>query len=644
MGDEYDSSVDASDVDTLSDSSADYSVDTPSDDYSDSIDNFSEDTSSDDYGEIADDIPDEITEDTYDDSTTDLAEDNFDVPEDIEENISSENFEETTEDIPEDILEDTEEEIVEDNQESTDDSFDDIPEDTESDETEVEVSSDIPEEIEEDVEPEVTDELVEEAEVIDETAEVEPTDELAEEEAEAVDETTEMEPAEEVAEEETEIVDETAEVEPTDEFAEEDTEVVDETAESESIAEFVEKENDVDGIDDENEIPPPEALGYHEGEIPLVDENASDLEKASSALDYALAQKEAYLKCVANGEFTEDKETLSAFDDAISYAQEKYDEVSNGQPYDEVRTSDFLRTQKSQNAVGVGAKAISKAVQFTSGYSDPTGTVDNAVSDFAKVAMPYAVDKSEQLMQNAYDTYETSEMKTLRQDFFMRDANGNPITVEEGRESAFMETHPSTETKSILNEKIEYVRNIPGTPGVVNVKVNSEGKTVGNSSELSKNLWRTFEDVPMESYANAGDLPQKAKGYQAQHIIPVEMHNHPVLQKIGMDMNDASNGMFLPEPNGDVHSLTTHKGYHAVYNKVCEEYLDKIYEKHGDDASVEAVEADVAKLQQGLKSVLEDGVPIYRRKANADQLDVGDRGGGATEDLLRKAIDKKFKI
>lgn len=212
MGDEYDSSIDVSDVDTSSDSSTDYSVDTPSDDYSDSIDDFSEDTSSDDYGEMADDIPDEITEDTYEDSTTDLAEDTLDVPEDIEENISSENFEETTEDISEDILEDTEEDVVEDNQESTDDSFDDIPEDTESDETEIEVYSDIPEEIEEDVEPEVTDELAEEeAEVVDEAEEVETTEELAEEDIEVVDETAEAEIADELAEGETEIVDETDE-------------------------------------------------------------------------------------------------------------------------------------------------------------------------------------------------------------------------------------------------------------------------------------------------------------------------------------------------------------------------------------------------------------------------------------------------
>lgn len=266
MGDEYDSSVDVSDVDTSSDSSADYSVDTPSDDYSDSIDDFSEDTSSDDYGEIADDIPDEITEDTYDDSTTDLAEDTLDVPEDIEENISSENFEETTEDIPEDILEDTEEEIVEDNQENTNGNFDDIPEDVESDETEVEASSDIPEEIEEDVEPEVPDELAkEEAEVVDETAEAEPTDDLTEQETEAVDETAEIEPAEEVAEEEAEVIDETAEAETTDELAEEDTEVVDETADAETTDEPAEEEAEV--VDETAEAETTDELAVEEGEV-----------------------------------------------------------------------------------------------------------------------------------------------------------------------------------------------------------------------------------------------------------------------------------------------------------------------------------------------------------------------------------------
>ena len=32
--------------------------------------------------------------------------------------------------------------------------------------------------------------------------------------------------------------------------------------------------------------------------------------------------------------------------------------------------------------------------------------------------------------------------------------------------------------------------------------------------------------------------------YQAQHIIPAEMASHPVLQKIGIDLDDASNKRF----------------------------------------------------------------------------------------------------
>ena len=32
-------------------------------------------------------------------------------------------------------------------------------------------------------------------------------------------------------------------------------------------------------------------------------------------------------------------------------------------------------------------------------------------------------------------------------------------------------------------------------------------------------------------------------GHQAQHIIPVEMADHPVLQRNGMDLDDASNGL-----------------------------------------------------------------------------------------------------
>ncbi|MGW6665810.1 MULTISPECIES: AHH domain-containing protein [Peribacillus] len=44
---------------------------------------------------------------------------------------------------------------------------------------------------------------------------------------------------------------------------------------------------------------------------------------------------------------------------------------------------------------------------------------------------------------------------------------------------------------------------------------------------------------------------QKERPYQAQHIIPKEFRSHPVLIKIGMDMDDASNGFFLRVPDAE---------------------------------------------------------------------------------------------
>ncbi len=57
--------------------------------------------------------------------------------------------------------------------------------------------------------------------------------------------------------------------------------------------------------------------------------------------------------------------------------------------------------------------------------------------------------------------------------------------------------------------------------------------TGGDSTKLGKKM--------MESMG----LPRGTNwtGHQAQHIIPVEMADHPVLQRNGMDLDDASNGL-----------------------------------------------------------------------------------------------------
>ncbi|WP_244946726.1 AHH domain-containing protein, partial [Rummeliibacillus stabekisii] len=92
-------------------------------------------------------------------------------------------------------------------------------------------------------------------------------------------------------------------------------------------------------------------------------------------------------------------------------------------------------------------------------------------------------------------------------------------------------------------------RLIPGIPGK---------PTSGDPTNLGKNLLEKM------------GLPRSAswKGYQAQHVIPSQLNKHPVIKKIGMDMNDSTNGIFLPIPSEDISGLSRHRGFHSVYNNV----------------------------------------------------------------------------
>ena len=113
------------------------------------------------------------------------------------------------------------------------------------------------------------------------------------------------------------------------------------------------------------------------------------------------------------------------------------------------------------------------------------------------------------------------------------------------------------------------------------------------------------------------NLPRKTTwtGYQAQHIIPREMSKHPVLKKIGMDLDDASNGLFLRKPADNVSTMSRHKGYHSVYNNFVKIQLD------GMDItqSVNVLQKQVYDLQQKLKHLQLSGLPLYpKQRATID--------------------------
>lgn len=181
--------------------------------------------------------------------------------------------------------------------------------------------------------------------------------------------------------------------------------------------------------------------------------------------------------------------------------------------------------------------------------------------------------------------------------------------------------------KGAKGPMIEQKRKIPGRPGHT---------TKSDSTELGKNL--------LESMG----LTRSSKwtGYQAQHIIPGELYNHPIIKKIGMETNHASNGIFLPIPAEAISTLSRHRGYHSVYNNVVKKQLNKM----DINENVEVLEQQVYELQQKLKLGVEKGIPLYKSKiknvekfykrGQNKKLPIWQRGGGATEELWERWLNK----
>ncbi|SEM16323.1 Predicted ribonuclease, toxin component of the YeeF-YezG toxin-antitoxin module [Paenisporosarcina quisquiliarum] len=195
--------------------------------------------------------------------------------------------------------------------------------------------------------------------------------------------------------------------------------------------------------------------------------------------------------------------------------------------------------------------------------------------------------------------------------------------IEEAQDASKAVDNVNDGAKGIDNAN----RLIPGTPG---------NPTSGDPTKLGKNL--------LESMG----LPRSTswKGYQAQHIIPSQLNKHPVIKEIGIEMNDSTNGIFLPIPSDDVSSLSRHRGFHSVYNNVVRKQLDKM----DVNQDIAVLEKQVYELQQKLKMGVENGLPLYKTKINNIEefyksgknknLPVWNRGGGATEELWERWLSK----
>lgn len=163
-----------------------------------------------------------------------------------------------------------------------------------------------------------------------------------------------------------------------------------------------------------------------------------------------------------------------------------------------------------------------------------------------------------------------------------------------GEFATIRETQPFIE---LLAEFVAAKRVLPGTPGVV---------TGGSSTKLGKNM--------MESMGLSRS--QTWKGYQAQHILPSEMASHPVIQKIGMNFDHASNGIFLRIPDDMTSTMSRHRGYHSIYNEVVERSLNRM----DVNSSVNHLQQQVFDLQNKLRYLNQQGTPLYPSQGGTIEL------------------------
>ena len=226
------------------------------------------------------------------------------------------------------------------------------------------------------------------------------------------------------------------------------------------------KNDNVDDGSGEDEIPPPEALGYQEGEMPLFDENASDLEKAQDDLDFAKSQMEEYQKAIDRGEVERDPEVERQLQDAIDYSNEHLNDVQNGQSYSYDRPSDYWASPEGRavagDIYGTGTSILVKNMGKQIGLDIPSGDnpINNASKAFGKFYgtnygyknIGKVADASQDLMRNTHAQYDTPGDK-YKQSHFMRNADGVPITASEGRSIAFNDEM----SKDVANDKSKVI-------------------------------------------------------------------------------------------------------------------------------------------------------------------------------------------
>lgn len=138
-------------------------------------------------------------------------------------------------------------------------------------------------------------------------------------------------------------------------------------------------------------------------------------------------------------------------------------------------------------------------------------------------------------------------------------------------------------------------------------------KVAEELGEIAKELANKEKREIGETFGGSREVLRKIinpkVGWQAHHIIPVELANHRVLKKIGFNFDTIENGISLPSKQGIDPLLPIHAGSHPNYTNSIIRELDSIPENIGVKDTEKMVNSVVSKY----RNMLETGTPLHNK-------------------------------
>lgn len=105
--------------------------------------------------------------------------------------------------------------------------------------------------------------------------------------------------------------------------------------------------------------------------------------------------------------------------------------------------------------------------------------------------------------------------------------------------------------------------------------------------------------------------------YQAHHIIPVQLRNHPIFRHFDFYLDDATNGVFLRNCSGSLSPMARHQSNHPGYSAAIDSVLTKIA---NSGMNAQQMQSAVGKLQNDLRRLLENGTPLRPSAGGSEDL------------------------